>query len=171
MFSDLPIAGPGIAALIKDPSYRVILDVGGNDMGATALGTYRQEIQTNDSSLYMVVNPFRPFTNSIDNIIEMKSDIEYSSGLAVNALISNPNVGPSTNLHQVLDKHEMVLETGKRLQLPVIELLVLKDLYHNHREELDSLGIPVRPLDIYLSPLWLMQQQKEDMKNSDTGNI
>src|SRR5665647_410816 len=62
MFSDLPIAGPGIGALIKDTSYRVILDVGGNDMGATALGTYRQEIQTSDSSLYMVVNPFRPGT-------------------------------------------------------------------------------------------------------------
>jgi hypothetical protein len=164
MFSDLPIAGPGIGALIKDTSCRVILDVGGDDIGANALGTYREEILSSNASLYMVVNPFRPFTNTMDNIIRMKTDIEYSSGLTVNALISNPNIGPGTGLQQIIDKHQLVKEAGQHMNLPVIELLVLEDLYHQHRQELDSLGTPVRPLIIHLLPTWLLKQQKEDMK-------
>ncbi|MDD4171661.1 MAG: hypothetical protein PHQ94_05430 [Syntrophomonas sp.] len=164
MFSDLPIAGPGIGALIKDTSCRVILDVGGDDIGATALGTYREEILSSNAGLYMVVNPFRPFTNTMDNIIRMKTDIEYSSGLTVNSLISNPNIGPGTGLQQIIDKHRLVKEAGQHMNLPVSELLVLEDLYHQHSQELDSLGTPVRPLTIHLLPTWLLKQQKEDMK-------
>lgn len=170
-FSDLPIAGPGVGALIKSPDYNIILDVGGDDMGATALGTYREEISNAEHHILMIVNPFRPFTRDVDGIMAMKTAIEYTSGLVIHGLISNPNIGAGTSLDQVLDKHQVVVEAAARLQLPVVELALLEELYQLYQHELEQTGISLRPLKIYLSPEWLLKQQKEDMVNSGYSNI
>lgn len=161
-FSDLPISGPGISELIRNNKHQVIVDVGGDDMGATALGTYREDILKSKASILMVVNPFRPFTRTVEQIEQMKVDIEYSSGISVNGFISNPNIGSGTSLEQVLQKHEIVKKAGAKLNLPVLEMLILKELYQANKKEIDELGIPVRPIHIYLSPHWMLKQQKEE---------
>ena len=158
--SDLPIAGPGVGALIKDPHSLVIIDVGGDSMGATALGTYRKEIKAAAASIVMVVNPYRPFSNTPARVKEMRYSIESSSGINIQTLVSNPNTGVGSSLEQIIAKHQMVVNAAQEMHLPLLELLVARDLYQLNREQLDSMPIPVRPLDIYLSPAWLLKEGK-----------
>ncbi|QGT98725.1 hypothetical protein SYNTR_0132 [Candidatus Syntrophocurvum alkaliphilum] len=161
-FSDLPIAGPGVRETIKNTDNRLILDVGGDDMGATALASYCEDISRIEHLMLMVVNPFRPFTKDIKGIEQMIVDIEYSSRLKIHGLISNPNIGPGTKLEQILDKHQVVIDAGKNFNLPVYELAIFKELYKKHSSELDRMDIDIKPIEIYLSPQWLVKQLKED---------
>ena len=161
-FSDMPIAGPGIAALINDGNYQTIIDVGGDEVGATALGSYRSQLTLAQPEVELVVNPYRPYTQTVKLIVEMKESIEYCSSIPINAVVSNPNIGTGTTLEQVLSKHAIVEEAAREMNLPVRELLVLQELYENHSLELNTLGVRIRPLKIYLSPQWLLKQQKEE---------
>lgn len=157
--SDLPIAGPGIRDLITSRAKgTVIFDVGGDDMGAIALSAYRQEINRVDKNVLMVVNPFRPFTSEVKNIIEMKEAIEYNSGVSITALVSNPNLGTKTAPHLILDKHLVVEKAAQVLALPVVEIVIQKSTYQSNPEIFNQLNIPVRLIDIYLSPDWLVNE-------------
>ena len=77
-FSDLPIAGPGVREMISNLDYQVVLDVGGDDIGAIPLGSYRQEIHNTPHAFLLVVNPFRPFTSSKSSIIMLRGFLSQS---------------------------------------------------------------------------------------------
>ena len=164
LHSDLPIPGPGIAALIKNLEMNVIIDVGGDDMGATALRGYRDCILGVDHDLLLVVNPYRPFTHTIEDIHTMKEEIEYRSGLKINGVVSNPNSGISTNIDSLLAKHELVNRAAELMALPMVEILVYRDLFREHQKLFSDFPCRVRPIDIFLTPGWLLKQQKEDGK-------
>lgn len=167
-FSDLPITGPGIAALIQNEYYpKVILDMGGDETGAAAMGCYQDEINSTTHTMLMIVNPFRPYTHDSDSINSMKEAIESASGISIDGLISNPNLGAGTSLPQVLAGHHIVKTTASSMQLPVLELVVREELYKLHQPKLDEEGITIRPLKIYLLPSWLVTQQKEDQTAHD----
>jgi len=153
--SDLPIAGPGIRDLILNKEYIVIIDVGGDAMGAVALGTYQEEIMQLDYQMLMLVNPYRPFSNTLEKIITMKNDIETASGLKIDQIISNPNTGDGTELNLIIEKHCLVIKAAKQMNLPILELLILRDIYNNFPDEMKKFNTAVRPLVMYLTPGWL----------------
>ncbi|MBC7074949.1 MAG: hypothetical protein H5T98_02510 [Syntrophomonadaceae bacterium] len=157
--SDLPVAGPGIRDLILNKYRRVIVDAGGNETGATPLRSYCREIRKAEHSSLMLVNPFRPFTRSVKEIRQMKEGIETSSGLQINGIVSNPNIGVKTDIKQVIEKHRLVEEAAHYLQIPLIELAVLAEIYAKNQAELARINCPVRPIKIYLCPQWLWKQQ------------
>ena len=161
-FSDLPIAGPGVRELITSTQEgTAIFDVGGDDMGALALSAYRRELNQVEKNVLMLVNPFRPFTANIDQIMLMKDSIEYNSGVLVTALVSNPNLGAGTPADLILAKHLIVEKAALELGLPLIEIVIQKDTYQKQPEAFSQLNIPIRLIDIFLSPTWLQKQQKE----------
>jgi len=162
-YSDLPIAGPGIKGLILSDQHNLIIDVGGDDMGARALGFYREELLNKQYNMLMVINPLRPFTDNVQKIIEMKESIERTSGLFITSIISNPNAGARTSINQVLDQHQLVVAAAQKMNLPIQELIVHQDLLNSNPGLQAQLDIPVTSINIYLMPQWLWKQQKEEM--------
>jgi len=155
LYADLPVYGPGINALVRDPEWNVILDVGGDDMGATALGVISGELRKAESTVLMVVNPYRPFTRTVEEIAEMRAGIERASGLKVNALISNPNLGMDTTVEVCRNGHRVVRSAAGHMNLPVIGLGVLRKFLETWGEHWSEDDVPLFPLDLYLSPEWL----------------
>ena len=127
-YSDLPIAGPGIINLIKNEDHLVILDVGGDEMGALALAGLADQIRPFNYQVLMVVNPYRPFTRDVRAIKEMRLGIEASSGLPVHSLLSNPNLGNLTTPQDLLAGNQIVMEAAQAMGLSVKGILVLNDL-------------------------------------------
>lgn len=161
-FSDLPIAGPGVRELItSNLEGAAIFDVGGDDMGAIALSAYRQELNRAEKNVLMVINPFRPFTADLEQITIMKESIEYNSGVAVTALVSNPNLGAGTPADLILAKHLIVEQAARELNLPLVEIVIARETYAKQAETFSQLNLPLRLIDIFLSPTWLKEQQKE----------
>lgn len=162
LYSDLPIYGPGIHNLLHQDDVRLILDVGGDEMGATALGSLSGEISNSEHSMVMVVNPYRPFTHDVAGIGRMARGIEARARLKIHALISNPNLGPNTTAEAVMKGHHIVRAAAAELRLPVVGLLVLRRFLKLWEDRLvtEAGSIPVVPIDIHLSPWWLQQKMK-----------
>ena len=133
--ADLPILSPGVRSLLLDTDWTVVLDVGGDEIGAIALGGFQAVFQAIEHQMLMVVNPYRPFTRDVDSIERMCREIERASRLKMQGLISNPNLGQVTMLEHVLSGHQIVAQAAQKLDLPIVGLGVLAERLEDWTEQ------------------------------------
>ncbi len=100
---DVPALTGTMGALIADESYDVVLDVGGDDLGAKAVGRYSDEILSRkEYRQFFVMNPNRPFTKDLRSAAEIYDEIEAASQIKCSALVSNINLLEDTTPEVVL---------------------------------------------------------------------
>ena len=116
---DVPSLPPEINMLFEKKEYRVVFDVGGDDLGAKVLSRYNESILQDDYEMYFVINTRRPMTFSEKGIEEMIRDIEASSRLKVNWLVNNTNLLGDTTVDDVLEGREIINGVSKGLGIPV----------------------------------------------------
>jgi len=142
---DFPAMPKEIYALVADRSIRVVMDVGGDDRGALALGRYVGDIRSEDDyDMLAVVNASRPLTHTPDDAIAVLREIEAASGLPFTGLVNNTNLGASTSAATVRDSIAYADEIAARMRLPIRFTSVMAPLAAELRETLDD----VFPLDI-----------------------
>ena len=150
--ADLPILSPAIAGLIRRPSQLTIIDAGGNDVGATVLAALADSLSKKQVQMLQVVNPFRPFTDTIENCLKMRDEIERASKMTVSGLIGNANLIDETSLDDICSGYDFVkaLSEESRLALKFItvpvELLPAMDV--------SRFSCPVLPIERQLVPPW-----------------
>ncbi len=122
--ADLPILVPAIRELFKDPTRRVILDVGGDDTGARALGAISDVVPLDESDRICVLNFRRPFTRNADEAVTMIRKIEAVGRMAITGLVSNTHLMAETTLPIIQEGYEQARETAGRLSLPLLAMTV-----------------------------------------------
>lgn len=150
--ADLPIIVPQVRGVIQNPGLEVVLDVGGDDSGATALARFAPFLPS-DTQVSMVVNDRRPWTGDAAGIRKTIARIEGAGRVRVGALVANPNLGAETDLDVVRGGAERLAAAAAELGLPLHAVVVRADL----AEQLgtDTLhGAPVLRLTRRLSPVW-----------------
>ena len=117
---DLP-ALPGEAySLVDDRSVCGVIDVGGDDRGALALGRYVPQIrEEGDYEMLFVLNKARPLTRTVDDALEVFYEIEAACALPFTAIVNNTNLGPLTRPEDVIAGAHFAEEVGARTGLPV----------------------------------------------------
>lgn len=119
--ADLPIVSPDIYRVLQDKSYRVIIDVGGDKDGATALGQYYHKLKDEDYELLFVINANRPYVSSVDGVINTIHQIETVSRLTVTGLINNTNLGcKETTVENLLQGGKIAEEVSGKLGIPFL---------------------------------------------------
>lgn len=118
--SDLPIVSGEIHRVLHDPNYHLIIDVGGDKDGATALGQYYNELKNLEHELYFVINVNRPYVSTVQGIKDTIKRIEKVARLKVSGLINNTHLGIETTLEDVEKGYEVALETSEELNLPIL---------------------------------------------------
>jgi hypothetical protein len=116
---DTPGITPQILGAIQRTETPVVVDVGGDKQGARALGQFSAAIQKRGYTMHFVVNPYRPFTDSREGLSSSISEIEASSRLRVQSLISNPNLIGETTIEDILAGHAKIERYAKALGLPI----------------------------------------------------
>jgi hypothetical protein len=96
--ADLPIVSGEIYRVLHDPSYRLMIDSGGDKDGATALGQYYNEWKHMEPEMLFVLNGNRPYVSTLEGAIETIERIEEASRLKVTGIINNTNIGTETTL-------------------------------------------------------------------------
>jgi len=99
-FYDAPTITGGIAQQLTKESSRCVLDVGGNDTGSRAIGGFASLLNQDNTTVYFVVNPFRPWSKSLDTIVETLKSIMNASRLNDVRLICNPTLGYTTTIKE-----------------------------------------------------------------------
>ena len=105
---------------VGEPLPSVVMDVGGDDRGALALGRYVPDILAeNDYEMLAVVNAARPLTETAADTVEVLREIERACGLPFTGLVNNTNLGPQTTPETVLGSRAYAADVSSRMGLPV----------------------------------------------------
>ena len=107
---DFPAMPKEVYALVAPPDggggarpARVVIDVGGDDRGALALGRYVDDIRSGgDYEMLAVVNASRPLTRTPEEVVEVLREIEGACRLPFTGIVNNTNLGPRTTPEDVL---------------------------------------------------------------------
>ena len=148
---DIPALPDDMYAITDDRQLKTIIDVGGDDRGALALGRIApQIIKENDYDMLMVINRFRPLTPDAESTLEVMREIELAGGIKFTGLINNSNLGAQTEKEDVLSSVKYANEVSALSGLPVVLTTVEERLYSNLSGEIEnlfSLKLQKRPVD------------------------
>ncbi|MBQ3639641.1 MAG: hypothetical protein II955_03885 [Clostridia bacterium] len=118
---DLPAMPQDLYAVTDDRSLRVIVDVGGDDRGALALGRLAPALlEENDYEMLFVINRFRPLTRDAASTAEVKNEIEAACGIPFTGIVNNSNLGAETTAETVLSSLAYADEVAALTGLPVV---------------------------------------------------
>ena len=117
---DIPALPQQMYSITDDRSKKVILDIGGDDRGALALGRLAPAIlDENDYEMLMVINRFRPLTRDARSTVEVMREIEYAGGIPFTGLVNNSNLGEETTAEDILSSVAYANEVSELSSLPV----------------------------------------------------
>ena len=157
---DTPAITPQILGAIQQSDLPVVLDVGGDKQGARALGQFSSAIRQSDYTMHFVVNPYRPFTDTVGGLRSSIAEIEDSARLRVSSLVSNPNLIGETTVEHVIQGHAKIERFSKALGLPIafvcVERQWLENLTLDSTDEQAGKGFsqPVLVLDRHFVMAW-----------------
>ena len=148
---DIPALPQDMYAITDDKSLHVIIDVGGDDRGALALGRIAPAlIEENDYEMLLVVNKFRPLTPDAASTIEVMREIEAAGGMRFTGIANNSNLGDETTADDVLASLQYADEVSELSGLPVVMTTVKEDLYNELSGKIENLfpmKLQARPID------------------------
>ena len=136
---DLPALPAESYRLVQDKSVYGIMDIGGDDRGAYALGRYREGIMKADYEMLMVVNMYRPLTRTLEDVLEMKEEIERAAGIPFTGIVNNSNIGPLTTPEDVVRSFAFIEEIEKATNLHLRFTAVWDKIYCELSEKYKNL--------------------------------
>ena len=117
---DIPALPQEMYAVTDDRSRHAVLDIGGDDRGATALGRISPAILAeNDYEMLAVVNLYRPLTRTAEDVLEVLREVEEAAHLPFTGIVNNSNLGEETTAEDVLATVEEVQRLSELSGLPV----------------------------------------------------
>jgi hypothetical protein len=117
---DLPALPAEAYSLVQDKESYAIMDIGGDDRGAYALGRFTPAIKDeNNYRMAFVANCYRPLTRTPEDALEIMREIEAACGLQFTCIVNNSNLGPETDVQTVLDSLDYVQQLSALSGLPV----------------------------------------------------
>jgi len=116
---DIPAVSGEIESLIINKEWNLILDVGGDNVGARALGRHKEYLEKCDYDLFFVINGYRPETQNKEDTITHLKAIEETTGLKVTGLINNTHMMKHTTLEDVLLGQKLANEVSEELNIPI----------------------------------------------------
>ena len=117
---DLPALPPESYRLVQDKSIYGIMDIGGDDRGAYALGRFVPSILAEGNyRMIFVANSYRPLTRTPEEALEVMGEIEAACGLRFTDIINNANLGTETTPETLLEAVPYMEELSRISGLPI----------------------------------------------------
>lgn len=116
---DVPSLPGEISAMFEDRSYSVVLDVGGDDLGARAVSRYKEQIVQEDYIHYFVVNTRRPMTRTPEEIERMIWEIQTTARINVDMLVNNANLLGSSTPELLGEASDIIKKVSEKLSIPI----------------------------------------------------
>lgn len=111
---------PGAISGAIEMGERVIIDVGGDDAGATALGVYSRQINEAKPEIIYVINRYRSLTTTAQEAVEILGEIERTARIKATAIINNSHLKQSTDVKTVEDSIPFAEEVSRLTGLPLL---------------------------------------------------
>lgn len=141
---DFPALPQDLYAITDDRRYTAVLDIGGDERGALALGRIAPAILSeNDYEMLMVINKYRPLTPDAPSVMEVMWEIECACKIKFTGLVNNSNLGRETTEETVLSSLSFADEVSKMSGLPVVMTTVEESLFDSLSGKIENL-VPLK---------------------------
>ncbi len=150
-YADLPIIVPevkGVLSRSHAARQRVVVDAGGDDSGARALGSLVDSIDPETSEMLFVVNTRRPFAEDQAALLRMLRDVEGAARRPVTGLVANAHLIEETTPEVVREGLAAAGELAATTGIPLRFVAVLRRLVGT----VAGAAVPVLPIERYLLP-------------------
>lgn len=118
---DLPSLPQELYGLFQRKNQNVVLDIGGDDRGAYALGRFVPYIlEENNYDCFFVANFYRPLTRTAPDALEVMREIEIAGKIPFTGIINNSNIGEATTAEDIEKTFPAAQELSKLSGLPVV---------------------------------------------------
>ena len=148
---DIPALPQEMYAIIDDKGLNCVIDVGGDDSGAVALGRLSPKLREEDDyNMFLIANRFRPLTRTAAEVAQVRYEIEAASGLKFTGVINNSNLGADTTAETVLSSLQFGRECAEATGLPLVATTVEASLYDALKDQVPDLfpmKLQKRPVD------------------------
>lgn len=149
---DTPALPADIYSVFADKGITAIIDVGGDDRGALALGRYVPYMkQENDYEMLYVINKYRYLTADARSAVEVMNEIETAAGVKFTGIVNNSNIGEETTADSVLKSVEYAEEVSQLTGLDIKMTTVKEELAGELLGKIDNL----QPIKLYVRQSWL----------------
>jgi len=126
---DLPALPAESYRLVQDKRSFGVMDIGGDDRGAYALGRYVPFMkEENNYRMIFVANCYRPLTSTPEDALEVMREIESACGLKFTDIVNNSHLGNYTDVQTVLDSQSYIQKLCELSGLPLYMTTVRADL-------------------------------------------
>lgn len=133
---DAPALPKEIYTAVSSKEDYLVIDVGGDDRGAVALGRYTEDIiSENNYDMLFVANCFRPLTKTPEDALEIMREIETASHIPFTAIVNNSNLGEETTAEDVLSSMEYINKLSEISGLPVFMITAVNSVFDKIKEK------------------------------------
>jgi len=150
-FGDVPSIPAEMIGLLRGND-DIIIDLAGDEVGSLVLGYLSRYIKDREYEFYLVINPYRPFAQDLESVLELKQLLERAARIPFTGVVSNPNLLVETNLDTIRLGHEIVRKYAQTMNLPIRYLTVERQF---HDALIEEYGDILQVIQLYLKPEWL----------------
>ncbi len=137
---DIPALPQEMYSITDNKDMKAVIDVGGDDRGALALGRISPAILAeNDYECLLVINKFRPLTPDAESTVEIMREIEYAGKIKFTGIINNSNLGEETTAEDIISSLEYANEVSRITGIPVVLTSVSEKLYTELEGKVENL--------------------------------
>ncbi len=152
MQADLPILTPEVSGMLRHPTGLILLDVGGDDVGATVLAALADAMKGKPAEVLQVINPNRPYTDSVAGCLKIRREIEAKAKMAITGIVGNANLMEETTVDVVMEGYEFCQQVADAGKTPLVFITTPAELLTQLPK--NDIQCPVLALKRQLVPPW-----------------
>lgn len=138
----------------------VVVDVGGDDVGATVLGRYSHSVLAGPYEMLYVVNRSRNLTQTPVEAVSVLREIEQNAHIKGTAVLNNTNLKQDTDISVIEAGIPFAQEVANQAHLPLVGTTLPKELAVAFLEKITYASHPlvraseVYPIDVFVKTPW-----------------
>ena len=141
-----------IERALAEPGHRLIVDAGGDDAGATVLGSYAHALAGKPARVLHVLNAFRDVDDPAEAVAVLR-EVEESSRMAATGLVNVSHLMEGTTAQDVERGRTWAAEVAALADLPLVATCVPAHLAQQCYSD-GTLGEPVVRVGRYVLTPW-----------------
>lgn len=148
---DVPAMPSEAYSIIDNKQTVAVIDVGGDDRGALAMGRYAPAIlEENNYEMLFVINKYRPLTPDCASTLAVMHEIETACSMKFTGIVNNSNLGDETDAETVIKSVSYANEVSDASGLPIIMTTVKENLYDTLKDKV----VNCTPIKLYVRQSW-----------------
>lgn len=141
---DTPALPAQAYSAVQNTQKYAVIDVGGDDRGALALGRYVPYLQKeNNYEMLFVINKYRYLTSNAKDTFQIMQEIQAAAGIKFSAIVNNSNLGNETTEKDVIESEEYAQNVSLLSGLPIKFTTVREELANNLKNKIQNI-LPIK---------------------------